>query len=109
MPPVFWLDHRYALHILRVMQEAFTNIIKHAEATEATVSTGVAAGNIVISVSDNGKGFDTAAPRAGRGLANQTRRASAMRAKLTVESGPGGTKLTLLLPIRQLAEDVPAQ
>lgn len=109
VPPVFWLDHRYALHILRVMQEAFTNIIKHAEATEATVSTGVAAGNIVISVSDNGKGFDTAAPRAGRGLANQTRRASAMRARLTVESGPGGTKLTLLLPIRQLAEDVPAQ
>jgi len=108
VPPVFWLDHRYALHILRVLQEAFTNIIKHAGATEATVSTGVAAGDIVISVSDNGKGFDTAAPRSGRGLANQARRASAMRAKLTVESGPEGTKLTLLLPIRQLAEDVAA-
>ncbi|CAN7695467.1 sensor histidine kinase [Devosia sp. LjRoot16] len=108
VPPVFWLDHRYALHILRVLQEAFTNIIKHADATEATVSTGVAAGDIVISVSDNGKGFDAAAPRSGRGLANQARRASAMRAKLTVESGPEGTKLTLLLPIRQLAEDVAA-
>lgn len=104
VPPVFWLDHRYALHILRVVQEAFTNIIKHADATEATVSTGVEAGDIVISVADNGKGFDTAAPRTGRGLANQTRRASAMRAKLTVESGPEGTKLTLLLPIRQLEE-----
>jgi len=105
VPPVFWLDHRYALHILRVVQEAFTNIIKHANATEATVSTGVAAGDIFVSVADNGKGFDTTAPRTGRGLANQTRRASAMRAKLTVESGPEGTKLTLLLPIRQLAEE----
>lgn len=104
VPPVFWLDHRYALHILRVVQEAFTNIIKHANATEATVSTGVVDGDIVISVADNGRGFDTAAPRTGRGLANQTRRASAMRARLTVESGPEGTKLTLLLPIRQLAE-----
>jgi signal transduction histidine kinase len=109
VPPVFWLDHRYALHILRVLQEAFTNIIKHADATEASVSTGVKDGDIVISVSDNGKGFDTAAPRTGRGLANQTRRASAMRARLTVESGPEGTKLTLLLPIRQLAEEVGAQ
>lgn len=104
VPPVFWLDHRYALHILRVVQEAFTNIIKHANATEATVSTGVVDGDIVISVADNGKGFDTAAPRTGRGLANQSRRASAMRARLTVESGSEGTKLTLLLPIRQLAE-----
>ncbi len=104
VPPVFWLDHRYALHILRVVQEAFTNIIKHANATEATVSTGVAAGDIVISVADNGKGFDTTAPRTGRGLANQSRRASAMHARLTVELGAEGTKLTLLLPIRQLGE-----
>lgn len=109
VPPVSWLDHRYALHILRVVQEAFTNIIKHANATEATVSTGVVAGDIVISVADNGKGFDTAAPRSGRGLANQARRASAMRARINVESGPAGTKLTLLLPIRQLAVDVAAQ
>jgi len=109
VPPVFWLDHSYALHILRVLQEAFTNIIKHAGATEATVSTGVTAGDIVISVSDNGKGFDTAAARTGRGLANQARRASAMRARLTVESGPEGTKLTLLLPIRQLPEGLATQ
>jgi len=109
VPPVYWLDHRYALHILRVVQEAFTNIIKHAGATEATVSTGVVAGDIVVSVADNGKGFDTTAPRTGRGLANQARRASAMRARLSVESGPAGTKLTLLLPIRQLGEGMAAQ
>lgn len=104
VPPLVWLDQRHALHILRVLQEAFTNIIKHADATEATVSTSVVGGDVVIGVADNGKGFDPGAPRSGRGLANQSRRASAIKAKLTVESGPHGTKLTLLLPIEQPAE-----
>ncbi|WP_439602776.1 ATP-binding protein [Devosia sp.] len=108
VPPLVWLDQRHALHILRVLQEAFTNIIKHADATEATVSTSVAGGDIVIGVSDNGKGFDPAAPRSGRGLANQARRASAIKARLTVESGPEGTRLTLLLPIEQRAEGMAA-
>lgn len=84
-----------------MLQEAFTNIIKHAEATEATVTTTVQDGDIIISVSDNGRGFDTTAPRSGRGLSNQARRASAIKAGLTVQSGPEGTRLTLLLPIRQ--------
>ena len=45
VPPLVWLDQRHALHILRVLQEAFTNIIKHADATEATVSTSVVGGD----------------------------------------------------------------
>ena len=65
-------------------------------------------GRCELVVTDDGQGFDPAAPRSGRGLANQARRASAIKAKLTVESGPEGTRLTLLLPIEQRAEGMAA-
>jgi signal transduction histidine kinase len=42
VPALDWLDPRNALHILRILQEAFANILKHAQASEIRVTTGAA-------------------------------------------------------------------
>ena len=44
VPALHWLDPRNALHILRILQEAFANILKHAQASEIRVSTHAAGG-----------------------------------------------------------------
>ena len=108
VPPLPWLDPGNALHILRILQEAFTNIIKHTSATEIHLATGVAdlgpaSPGVVVTISDNGSGFAVAAALQGRGrgLANQRRRAQAIGADIGWDSGPAGTRVTLWLPVSQ--------
>jgi signal transduction histidine kinase len=103
VPPLAWLDQRHSLHVLRILQEAFTNVIKHAGASEIVVTTGVRDGQVCVGVADNGRGFDTAAGGAGRGLGNQARRAEVIGGSVLLESGPEGTRFTLLLPIEGAA------
>jgi two-component system sensor histidine kinase UhpB len=84
--------------VLRVVQEAITNVLKHARATTITVRTGVAAGRgPYVSVADDGSGF---APEhgEGRGLVNMRRRATELGGDLEIATGPGGTCVTLWLP-----------
>ncbi|MDH5709623.1 MAG: hypothetical protein OEY75_10965, partial [Hylemonella sp.] len=101
VPPLTWLTPRNALHILRILQEAITNIIRHAEATEIRVATGMQGDRVVVTISDNGKGF--LLPQAlngnGKGLPNQMRRAQAIGAEINWETSEKGTTLTLSLPI----------
>ena len=101
IPSLEWLEPKISLHILRIIQEAFTNIIKHANATEITVATQLHGDKIAVTVSDNGKGFVVQHPKdnPGRGLANQRHRAQAIGAEVGWHSGIGGTCLTLLLPV----------
>lgn len=100
VPGLDWLDQRSSLHILRILQEAFTNILKHTHASEIQVSTGAAAGWVTVTIADNGPGFAVAAAaiRGGKGLANQRRRAEALGGTVVLESSAGGTRLTLRLP-----------
>jgi len=102
VPNLDWLEPRNALHILRILQEAFTNVIKHTRATEIRVSTGMADGGVQVTVADNGPGFVLAdgLGRGGKGLANQLRRAEAVGARLELQSDAGGTRFSLWLPLR---------
>jgi signal transduction histidine kinase len=52
-----------------------------------------------LTVTDNGRGFDPAAPTAGMGLANVRRRAGKHRGRVDIASTPQGTTLTLTLPL----------
>ena len=102
IPKVKGLTPQSILHILRIFQEAFTNIIKHSEATVIIISTQTNEHQVIVSISDNGNGFskiDTLAD-AGRGMNNQKRRAQMIGAQIAWQSGPSGTKLTLTLPIQ---------
>ena len=101
VPPLVWLDQRHSLHILRILQEAFANVIKHAGASEIRLATRAADGEVMIDVADNGGGFDPAVARQGRGLRNQADRAAAIGGRVEVRSGAMGTRFTLFLPIRQ--------
>src|SRR5690606_24642922 len=100
-----WLDPRSSLHILRILQEAFTNIIKHANATEIRLSTAADADSVTITVADNGQGFavDQALAGGGKGLASQQRRAQAIGAEVRWTSDAAGSRLTLRLPLTRNA------
>jgi signal transduction histidine kinase len=106
LPPLPYLTPRNVLHILRVLQEALTNALKHAGATRITVTTEIdeAAGGALISVADDGHGFVPEAERGnrppGRGIGNMRRRAEAVGGSIAIDSGPRGTRITLALPLR---------
>lgn len=100
VPALDWLDPKNSLHILRILQEAFANIIKHTRASEIRVATRVEKNGVVVSITDNGKGFDMASAlqNGGKGLSNQLRRAKSIGADLQWHSTDEGTCLSLWLP-----------
>lgn len=103
VPPLTWLDQRHALHILRILQEAFANILKHAGAHEVTVAVRTDDERVLVRVQDDGCGFDPALPATGRGLANQQRRAEAIGGLIVWEPASCGSCLVLILPVRKPA------
>jgi signal transduction histidine kinase len=109
VPPLDWLDPKHALHILRILQEAFTNIIKHTHATEIHLGTAVEGDWVVVRIADNGQGFavEQALQGGGKGLSNQQRRAQAIGATVRWESGALGTCFSLRLPILSTAQPRP--
>jgi signal transduction histidine kinase len=105
-PPLPWLNSTASLQILRILQEALTNVLKHAGADVIRVETGNDAEHAFIRLVDNGRGFDVAASSqqpAGRGLQNLRRRAAALHGRVVIESRPGSTVVTLFLPLVQAA------
>lgn len=103
IPVLPWLEPKYALHILRILQEAFANIIKHTSATEVRVATMTDGNAVVVTVSDNGSGFDVerALQSGGMGLSGQKCRAMALGGEVSWHSSANGTSLSLRLPIRR--------
>jgi len=101
LPPLPWLDPRSSLHILRILQEVFTNIIKHTQASHVRLTTAVERDCVVVGIRDNGRGFDVEAALrgGGHGLSNQVRRAQAIGCTLAWESDTGGTLVSLRLPL----------
>lgn len=87
---------------LRIVQEALTNVRKHAGARRVEVSVAASGAATVFSVQDDGKGFDPAASRGQEhfGLSAMRDRADSVRGRLEVASRPGaGTRVTLTLPV----------
>ncbi len=102
VPALDWLDPRNALHILRILQEAFANILKHTRAHEIRVSTGAGDGDggVTVTITDNGPGFslENALKSGGKGLQNQLRRAQSIGGEVRWDSDGTGTRMTLWLP-----------
>jgi signal transduction histidine kinase len=108
------MDQRLAAEIetaaYRIVQEALTNVAKHARATVCRVYLQRLPNTILITIEDNGAGFDPAADRpgerAGLGLVGIRERASQLRGTVRLESTPGkGTRLTVELPARARVAD----
>ncbi|MET0392234.1 MAG: ATP-binding protein [Chitinophagaceae bacterium] len=90
------LSTEKSIILFRMIQEITNNIIKHAKAREIKFQ---AVGNemqIVLSISDDGKGFDKATASAGAGLQNLENRAKLIGAKLYIHTEPGsGTTIII--------------
>jgi signal transduction histidine kinase len=91
------LDGERSLQVIRVVQEAVTNALRHSGGTRVAVATrSTENGAIAIDVRDDGHG-GIAAADAGRGIAHMRARAARLGARLDVDSGPGGTRVALVL------------
>jgi signal transduction histidine kinase len=104
LPPLDYLDPENVRSILRIVQEAFTNTLKHANASRIMLSTGTnrAANRVWVRVTDDGRHFDTEKAKGGRGLANMHSRAARMQGEIEVVAlKGGGTCVNLLLPIQK--------
>ena len=101
LPQLTYLTPRNLLHVLRILQEAFANVLKHSRASRVRVETGLMRDQpkIFIRIEDNGTGF-AASEIQGRGLGNMARRASSVGGQLCVSSNDDGTTVELLLPVR---------
>lgn len=87
------------LAIYRIAQEALTNAMRHADASEATVSLARADRELTLTVADNGQGLPERAI-AGGGLAGMRERAMLIGADLAIESAAAGVSVTLRVPLR---------
>jgi signal transduction histidine kinase len=87
--------------LLRMVQEAVNNAVKHADATVLRVRAAVDAGLLVVAVTDNGKGFEVeSVVGRGVGLDSMRERALLIGARISVESEPGGgTRVEILIPL----------
>jgi len=96
----------------RIIQEALTNVARHAGVTNATVRIRAKADLLVLQVEDRGRGFDQGEVPAGQrsiGLSGMRERVELIGGLLTIESRPGaGTLVTAELP-RNVATAKPGE
>jgi signal transduction histidine kinase len=77
------------LVLYRLAQELAQNVLKHAQATEATLEVEILPGWAVLRVEDNGRGFDLATSSDGLGLRTLRSRVALLRGTLRLTSTPG--------------------
>jgi len=98
-PPIAGFGPREALNVLRILQEAITNTIKHANADRIELSCYCHeddAKHVIINISDNGSGFVENSV-AGNGLGNMQKRAGELKGKLSIHSDGNGTTVSISL------------
>jgi signal transduction histidine kinase len=97
------------LHLLRVILEAVTNSIKHAEATKIHLSFEVEHDRFVVVVKDNGKGFPVNTKKTGHhGIANMHSRIAEIGGTLNIESAAGcGTSVEFAVPVPEAGVPLP--
>ncbi|HWJ93995.1 MAG TPA: ATP-binding protein, partial [Telluria sp.] len=94
------LGNDLAISAYRIVQEALSNVMKHAGATAAQVSLILSRDALHIEVADNGAGFDPAQVSEGIGIIGMRERVFALDGRIEVRSQPGqGTVVEIALPL----------
>ncbi|MFC1982259.1 GAF domain-containing sensor histidine kinase [Chloroflexota bacterium] len=98
------LSPQVELQVIRIVQEALSNVRKHSQAKHAMINVAAQEDKVTIAVQDDGKGFDVDGVGSGDwtkfGLRNMKERADNIHSSLSVESRPdNGTKVTLSIPL----------
>ncbi len=97
-PPI---DARTGMGIYRIVQEALSNVARHAEAANVTIRLRRTHRQLTVTIADDGKGFDPGQIRGEHfGLIGMTERARLLGGTLTIESGrKQGTRIEITLPL----------
>jgi two-component system NarL family sensor kinase len=89
-----------ATTLLQLAREALSNVQRHADASECLLSLQRTRKHAVLSVRDNGQGFDPSAVRLGQGIANMRDRVKKLGGRVRVVTAPGkGTRLRVAIPL----------
>jgi two-component system nitrate/nitrite sensor histidine kinase NarX len=117
--PGLTLRPAHELQLVRIIQESLTNVRKHARATEARVEVRHEDGSLLVTIADNGMGFNAAARARGEfpqfGLSTMKERAESIGGALTISSTAaagmaggattgGGTRVSFTMPFAGTAE-----
>jgi len=93
------VNDKFKLNVFRILQEQLNNILKHAKATRVAISLLQNKNSIILSIIDNGVGFDTHKKGPGIGIANIKNRATKYKGTADLVSQPGeGCVLTVKFP-----------
>lgn len=88
--------------LLRICQEALTNIKKHSHARHANITLSYMPDMLALDVADDGHGFDPTRRARGFGLKSMRERAEELGGELSIESEAGkGTKIAVTIPIEE--------
>jgi PAS domain S-box-containing protein len=96
------LDDGQAIAVFRILQEALTNIQRHAQATKATITVNQVSGQFLLMIQDNGRGFTKGQEidRQSLGLLGMRERVHLVGGEINIESAAGeGTKITVQVPL----------
>jgi len=97
------VNDKFKLNVYRIMQEQLTNILKHAKATEVTISLSQNKKFLLLSITDNGVGFDTGKRKEGIGITNIKSRSTAYNGRADFVSKPGqGCVLNVKFPLKDV-------
>jgi signal transduction histidine kinase len=109
-PAEIRLPQTIEVALYRVMQETLTNVARHAEAHRVDVRLATENGSAVLSVTDDGRGFDAdtylheSTPKHGMGILGMRERAEVYGGRLEITSTPGhGTEIQLRIPLTPTA------
>ena len=97
------LDENQSINLYRIVQEALTNVVKHADATEVKVHlkerVELGGESLMLDIYDNGIGFDVNAVTKGLGMHGIEERVEALNGTLVIESGQQGTHYFIKVPV----------
>ncbi len=102
------LDEETEINLYRILQEALSNVRKHAHATKVVIRLVASWPSIILRINDNGCGFDTGTMLAGgedgdrhMGLSNMRERVTLLGGSFAIEKGAsGGTRIRIEIPQR---------
>lgn len=94
------LSGKTKINLYRIIQETTQNVVKHAQCKNLVVNFASSNDSLIISVEDDGKGFEQKKKKKGIGVRNMGSRVNSLGGTWTIESELGkGTKVTLTIPI----------
>ncbi len=106
------LDSRASTAVYRMVQEALTNVARHARATDVRIDLRQIGRELVLTVHDNGIGFPTGSARkeGSFGLMGIRERAYLLGGTLEVDNPPGGGgRITVRLPLQEIGGEITHQ